>query len=170
MTEEERQIIFLAAGMRPPNSGIEIHFLKVLSGEASPCSDQERKWLSILHKAKEQKTHDEMIRRVNEQASRIERLQEELDQHKRELATYRFRYGEIVNQAGSNDQENWKEMDVETLRKWRAIRLSLNLPIPKEIDEQELYKPEWLRGVTGEGPTPKGRWVPATRSGVASGD
>lgn len=170
VTEEERRIIALACGMTPPNSGIEIHFLKVLTGEAHPCSDQERKWLGILHKAKEQKTHEEMIRRVNEQARRIERLQEELEQRKRELAAYRFRYGEIEHQAGANDQENWKEMDVETLRKWRAIRLSLNLPIPKEIEEQELYKPEWLRGVTGAGPTPKARWVPATRSGVPSGD
>lgn len=56
-------------------------------------------------------------------------------------------------------------MEPENLRKWRAIRLSLNLPIPKEVEEQELYKPEWLRGVTGAGPTPKARWVPANKDG-----
>lgn len=168
--EEERRVIAIATGQIPPSSGMEIHFLKVLAGQAIACSIEERKWLLIVDNAKEQQAQNRLNQQLNAQARHIEKLQDELKKYKTELAAYRFHYGDFEDQPGANNQEIWREMEVESLRKWREIRLSLNLPIPKEIEEQELYKPEWLRGISGSGSLRKAGWVPATRSGVPTSD
>lgn len=34
----------LIKGERPPANGMEIHFLRVISGDASPCSEKEKDW------------------------------------------------------------------------------------------------------------------------------
>lgn len=34
----------LIKGERPPANGMEIHFLRVMSGDASPCSEKEKEW------------------------------------------------------------------------------------------------------------------------------
>lgn len=77
MSDVDR-ILALATGQTPPANGMEIHFLKVIAGEALPCGPEERNWLQIWE---QQVTVGEIerLKQLNEeQAQEIYRLQEEL--------------------------------------------------------------------------------------------
>lgn len=80
-----------------------------------------------------------------------------------ELAEYRFRFGECDKIKELIEGRGWRSLEQEQLRAWREIRLNLGLPIPAEIEQLELHKPEWLRGITGKGPPRTAGFFPADR-------
>jgi len=43
-TQELEKLRQLVAGKRPPSDGMETHFLRVINGDALPCSPKEREW------------------------------------------------------------------------------------------------------------------------------
>lgn len=45
------RIISLARGEIQPQSGMEIHFVRVIRGEATACSEEEKTWVEIYKNA-----------------------------------------------------------------------------------------------------------------------
>lgn len=192
------KIISLARGEIQPQSGMEIHFVRVIRGEATACSEEEKTWVEIYKNATQEpdaailnslKTTKELILADELAALKraLDRKDEECEQYKlkndsflmeelrkfketimllkAEIAEYRFRYGEIEDISACLQEREWRKLDMEELRRWREIRKSMGLPIPEEIERLELYKPEWLRGITGSGPTRGAQWSPADKDG-----
>lgn len=48
LAEEERRRLFaLVDGSEQPNTGFELHFMRVIRGDAHPCSPKEREWVRV---------------------------------------------------------------------------------------------------------------------------
>lgn len=57
--EEILEINQLANGIRSPKNGMEKHFLRVIAGEAIPCSSKEEKWFRYWAESKNLDTKNE---------------------------------------------------------------------------------------------------------------
>lgn len=49
---DEERIIALAEGRISPNNGMEVHFIRVVKGDAMPASQEEKDWLLAYRRAK----------------------------------------------------------------------------------------------------------------------
>lgn len=61
----------LIKGERPPANGMEIHFLRVVNGKASPCSHKEKEWYQFWLDSKDREAAkiDAVVKYVEEQES-----------------------------------------------------------------------------------------------------
>lgn len=101
-TQELEKLNHLIAGKRPPSDGMEAHFLRVINGDALPCSQKEREWYQ--HWQQESGTSVE--------------ADDFRENYREALAALRQRDATIVS---LEEQIKGKDVSIEALRKEVAI-------------------------------------------------
>ena len=91
----------LIIGLREPESGLEIHFLKVLKNQARACTLEEKDWyewwLSIQEKTSERKTLKQKV--TQEKTSNLEILPIRQSQKTKAISTHSKIKGKIPARA-----------------------------------------------------------------------
>jgi septal ring factor EnvC (AmiA/AmiB activator) len=107
MKDAER-IISLASGEIPPKSGMEIHFLRVLKGDALPCSAEEREWLKIWQEhngypylAAETRGTNNLSEALKQSETTRANLNEQPDRSKKKIEELEDRVKVLTNENGA---------------------------------------------------------------------
>lgn len=124
MKDAER-IISLASGEIAPRNGMEIHFLRVVKGNALPCSAEELAWLRIWQEHKGYSYPAAETRGTNQLSEALEQLDatranlnEQLDRSKKKIDELEHlvkvltkENGALKAQMAKVSQEEWKRIE-----------------------------------------------------------
>lgn len=98
------KIIALANGHIAPATGMEIHFLKVLAGEALPCSLEESEWVEIFRAQKNEGMKPEVDPSIARWRMEIDDLRNQLDISRNAIEDLKAANRSLTAMAAENRQ------------------------------------------------------------------
>jgi uncharacterized protein YifE (UPF0438 family) len=142
-TQEAARLKQLIEGHRMPDDGMEKHFLRVIRGEAMPCSSKEQEWYqhwrqangNLIESEDYRRKYEEATARLREREETIRILEERIAGFERESK----RLGEVLQRKDQSIEALTKE--IVHLKEWlKNAHEALNKyePIEKIREPQRL--------------------------------